>query len=51
MIHVQVLPFGVLKDWLGAESAIIEVREGATVADLLTQLSAKLGAGSSKGSL
>ena len=27
MIQVKVLPFGVLKDWLGAETATIEVRE------------------------
>ena len=43
MIQVKVLPFGVLKDWLGAETATIEVREGATVAELLAQLGAKLG--------
>jgi len=49
VIQVQVLPFGVLKDWLGAESATIEVREGATVADLLAQLSAKLGGRQFKG--
>ena len=43
MIQIQVFSFGVLKDWLGSETAIVEVREGATVAELLTQLGAKLG--------
>jgi len=43
VIQIKVLPFGVLKDWLGAETATIEVREGATVAELLAQLGAKLG--------
>lgn len=38
MIEVRVLPFGVLKDWLGASSAVVELREGATVAELLAQL-------------
>ncbi len=49
MIQVQVLPFGVLKDWLGAETATIEVREGATVAELLAQLSAERGGRQFKG--
>jgi molybdopterin synthase catalytic subunit/molybdopterin converting factor small subunit len=43
VIQVQVLPFGVLKDWLGAQAATVEVREGATVAELLAQLSAEHG--------
>jgi molybdopterin synthase catalytic subunit len=38
VMQVQVLPFGVLKDWLGASS--VELAEGATVADLLERLSA-----------
>jgi molybdopterin synthase catalytic subunit/molybdopterin converting factor small subunit len=38
-MQVRVLPFGVLKDWLGSSSAAVELREGATVADLLQQLS------------
>jgi molybdopterin synthase catalytic subunit len=38
MIEVRVLPFGVLKDWLGASPATVELRDGATVADLLALL-------------
>jgi molybdopterin synthase catalytic subunit len=38
MIVVRVLPFGVLKDWLGASPATVELRDGATVADLLARL-------------
>ncbi len=49
MIQVKVLPFGVLKDWLGAESAAVELREGATVAELLAQLSGELGGRELKG--
>lgn len=37
-MRVRVLPFGVLKDWLGAPAATIEVRDGATVAELLETL-------------
>jgi molybdopterin synthase catalytic subunit len=40
VIQIKVIPFGLLKDWLGAETATIEVPEGATVAELLAQLSA-----------
>jgi molybdopterin synthase catalytic subunit len=40
MIEVRVLSFGVLKDWLGSSAATVEVPEGATVAELLKQLSA-----------
>ncbi len=39
MMQVRVLPFGVLKDWLGASAAAIELPEGATVAELLLRLS------------
>ncbi len=39
MIQVRVLCFGVLKDWLGASAATIELAEGATVAELLAKLS------------
>ena len=49
MIQVQVLPFGVLKDWLGAGAVTIEVRDGATVAELLAQLSAERGGWQLKG--
>lgn len=38
-MRVQVLPFGVLKDWLGADPATIELPDGASVADLLERLS------------
>lgn len=39
-MQVNVLPFGVLKDWFGSAAAAVELREGATVADLLASLSA-----------
>jgi len=39
VIQIRVLPFGVLKDWLGQEAATVELPEGATVADLLGSLS------------
>jgi molybdopterin synthase catalytic subunit len=39
VIQVRVLRFGVLKDWLGQEAAMVELPEGATVADLLGSLS------------
>jgi MoaE-MoaD fusion protein len=39
VIHVRVLCFGVLRDWLGA-AATVELPEGASVADLLDQLRA-----------
>jgi MoaE-MoaD fusion protein len=35
---VKVIPFGMLKDWLGSETALVELDEGATVADLLGRL-------------
>jgi len=38
MMQIHVLPFGVLKDWLGASTAAVELPEGATVADLLERL-------------
>lgn len=40
-MQVRVLPFGVLKDWLGMPAAAIELAEGATVTQLLDHLSAK----------
>jgi molybdopterin synthase catalytic subunit len=42
-MQVKVLPFGVLKDWLGAGTVTIELPEGATVSELLAQLSAERG--------
>jgi molybdopterin synthase catalytic subunit len=41
-MRVRVLPFGVSKDWLGAAVAIVELPEGASVADLLERLRAGL---------
>jgi molybdopterin synthase catalytic subunit/molybdopterin converting factor small subunit len=38
-MRVRVLSFGVLKDWLGATPATVELPEGASVADLLEHLS------------
>jgi molybdopterin synthase catalytic subunit len=35
---VRVIPFGALKDWLGAPERAVELPEGATVAELLTRL-------------
>jgi molybdopterin synthase catalytic subunit/molybdopterin converting factor small subunit len=43
-MHVRVLCFGVLKDWLGAESAPVELPEGATVAMLLQNLGSRASA-------
>src|ERR1700722_2636914 len=40
-MQVRVLCFGVLKDWLGAEPAPVELPSGATVATLLESLSAQ----------
>jgi molybdopterin synthase catalytic subunit len=39
-MQVRVLHFGVLKDWLGASPAAVELAEGATVAELLERLKA-----------
>lgn len=49
MMQIQVLPFGVLKDWLGATPSTVELPEGATVADLLVLLSARSSAPSLRG--
>jgi len=38
-MQVHILPFGVLKDWLGVSGSTIELHEGATVGDLLANLS------------
>jgi MoaE-MoaD fusion protein len=40
-MRVHVLPFGVLKDWLGSSGSTIELQEGATVSDLLARLGGK----------
>ena len=41
VMHVHILPFGVLKDWLGSSRSTIDLEEGATVADLLDRLAHK----------
>jgi molybdopterin synthase catalytic subunit len=38
-MQVRILPFGVLKDWLGGSAPGVELAEGATVAELLARLS------------
>ena len=37
-MQVQVLSFGILKDWFGTAATAVELREGATVAELLESL-------------
>ncbi|HTW79479.1 MAG TPA: molybdenum cofactor biosynthesis protein MoaE [Terracidiphilus sp.] len=37
-MHVKVVFFGMLKEWLGSDAALIELEEGATVADLMRTL-------------
>ncbi len=44
-MRVQVIPFGVLKDWLGASPTTVELPDGATVAVLLKHLRGSLPAG------
>ena len=39
-MKVQVLSFGVLKEWLGAAESTVELPEGATVVQLLERLNA-----------
>ena len=48
-MHVRVLSFGVLKDWLGAPAATVELPQGATVAALLEHLRAQKSAPSLRG--
>lgn len=43
-MRVRVLPFGVSRDWLGAAAATVELPEGASVADLLQHLTARVAA-------
>src|ERR1700739_252611 len=40
-MHIRVLPFGILKESLGADSFELDLPGGATVADLLARLGAK----------
>ncbi|MGD0913401.1 MAG: molybdenum cofactor biosynthesis protein MoaE [Terracidiphilus sp.] len=37
-MHVKVICFGMLKDWLGSDDALIELEDGATIADLMRRL-------------
>lgn len=46
MMRVQVIPFGVLKDWFGPSATTVELPDGASVAELLERLRAKLPSGS-----
>jgi len=39
-MHVKVISFGILKDWLGSGTALVELEDGATVADLMRSLTA-----------
>jgi len=41
-MRVHVIPFGVLKDWLGPNSMTIDVRDGVSVGDLLERLRSEL---------
>ena len=41
-MHVRVIAFGVLKEWLGPDAATVELPDGATVGSLLEQLRARL---------
>ena len=42
VMQVRILPFGVLKDWLGAST--LDLPEGSSVAELLTRVGARLAA-------
>ena len=44
-MRVQVIPFGVLKDWLGSPAGTVELPDGATVAALMERLRTALPAG------
>jgi len=41
-MQVRVIPFGILKEWLGPAAATVELPEGATVGTLLERLHAEL---------
>jgi molybdopterin synthase catalytic subunit len=45
VMHVRVLCFGVLKDWLGLPSSMVELAEGSTVGALLERLQERPQAG------
>ena len=42
VMHVRVIPFGVMKDWLGDTAATVELEDGASVAELMERLHAML---------
>ncbi len=48
-MKVRVIPFGILKEWLGPADAMVELPAGATVGELLERLSATLPAASLQG--
>lgn len=50
-MRVQVIPFGVLTDWLGPSATTVELPDGATVAVLLERLRATLPASGGSGIL
>jgi molybdopterin synthase catalytic subunit len=50
-MRVQVIPFGVLKDWLGSSEMTLELPEGASVAVLLEHLRVTLPPGAAAGIL
>jgi len=41
-MHVRVIPFGILKEWLGPDATEVELPDGATVGSLLEHLRATL---------
>jgi MoaE-MoaD fusion protein len=49
MVQVRVLAFGVLKDFLGPQSALVELSEGSTVGDLLVELGKRHAAATLRG--
>lgn len=44
MIQVNLIAFGVLKDWLGSKPVAVKLREGATVAEMLALVGSERGA-------
>jgi MoaE-MoaD fusion protein len=49
MMQVRVIPFGMLKDWMGSSAKTVELPEGASVGDLLERLGGGAPAQSLKG--
>jgi MoaE-MoaD fusion protein len=48
-MQVRVIPFGVLKDWLGAAADTVELRDGAPISELLDLLAARMPATALRG--